>query len=84
MEPRWPPREPKGEVSAWDSSDAMRLKYVLPREAGRERKPTEALGLRGEETKPAELERCWRPNDWSLESGERRGDSKVDVRGVRG
>ena len=43
------------------------------------------LGLSGEETKPAELERvCARANDWSLESGERRGDSKVDVRGVRG
>ena len=90
MEPRWlpPPILPNCAASAWDSSDAMRLKYVLPRDAGRERTPMDELGLSGEETKPLPRADCVRDcreeNDWSLASGERRGESKVEVSGVRG
>ena len=68
----------------------MRLKYVLPREAGRERMPMEELGLSGEETgtKPfpsADWDRGLEEEELcSRASGERRGDSKVEVRGVRG
>lgn len=82
MDPRW--LALISAVSAWDSSDAMRLKYALPLEAGRDRmeRPWGAFGFKGDETKwLEENERvgcCFDVGD----SGGRRGDSKWEVVGV--
>ena len=72
-------------VSAWDSSDAMRLKYVLPRDTGLERMVCGAeFGLRGEDTKllDAENERAGGLDEG--ESGGKSGCSTFEVVGVLG
>jgi hypothetical protein len=61
MDPRSPaPIVLNAEERALESSEAMRLKYMLPREAGREpallkgETGGKGEGLSGDETKPAE------------------------------
>lgn len=73
-----------GDVSAWDSSDAMRLKYVLPRDAGRERMPCGAFGLSGEDTKFPAAEKERAGGLAGGDSGGRSGASTLDVVGVLG
>ena len=71
----------KGDVRAWDSSEATRVNCALPREPGRERM-WGTLGFSGDETNPLLNER--EGGVFEGESGVRRGESALEVVGVRG
>lgn len=77
--------EGKGEANACDSSDAMRVKWVLPREPGRERRVCgAALGFKGDDTKALLCEKERVGGFDGGESGVKRGESALEVVGVRG
>lgn len=87
MDPRCPEfNVAKGEARAWDSSEATRftLKYVLPRDAGRDRTVWGAFGLRGEETKLLDVENERLGGLDGDGSTDKRGCSRWDDVGVRG
>ena len=84
MDPRWVGfSDEYGEDSAWDSSEAMRVKWVLPRDPGRERRAWGVFGLSGDETKALDWEKE-RVGGFEEASGARSGESALEVVGVRG